>query len=94
MKFQRLSRDALCSACLIATGPLLAQRSIVGNLATRASVGVGESAAVVGFIVSGTSQDVVLRAIGPSLAPFGIEKALMDDSGTARLHWRDYRYQR
>ena len=75
----RLFRLCLCSALLISAGPLLAQNSaVVRNLSVRANVGVGESAAVVGFIVSGTSQDIVLRAIGPSLAPSGIEKPLMD----------------
>ncbi len=64
---------------LVGAGPVLAQSSaVVRNFSSRAYVGVGESAVVVGFIVSGTSQDIVLRAIGPSLAVFGIDQPLTD----------------
>ena len=73
-----LLRLFLCLALLINAGPLLAQNSaVVRNFSTRATVGVGGSAAV-GFIVSGTSPDIVLRAIGPSLAVSGIDQPLTD----------------
>jgi hypothetical protein len=47
------------------------------NLATRASVGPGERAAIAGFVVSGTQpKTVLLRAAGPALAAFGVRDAL------------------
>ncbi len=55
------------------------------NISTRAKVNQGDNGAVIaGFIVSapnnepGTAQDVVIRALGPSLAPYGIAGALPD----------------
>lgn len=75
----RLLLLCLCSALLLNAGPLLAQSSaVVRNFSIRANVGVGESAVAVGFTVSGTSQDIVLRAIGPSLAVSGIDQPLAD----------------
>lgn len=74
-----LLRLLFCSALLINSGSLLAQRSaVVRQLSTRANVGVGESAVVVKFVVSGPTQDIVLRAIGPSLAVSGIDQPLND----------------
>ncbi|MGH8094572.1 MAG: heme-binding protein [Chthoniobacterales bacterium] len=47
------------------------------NISTRMSVGAGESQAIAGFIISGSvSKDLLVRAIGPSLAQFGVPGAL------------------
>lgn len=49
------------------------------NLSTRADVATGDNAMVGGFIVTGaTDKRVVLRAIGPSLAQYGVQGALAD----------------
>lgn len=49
------------------------------NLSTRAEVETGDQVSIAGFIIEGTSpKRIVLRAIGPSLASFGIANALPD----------------
>jgi hypothetical protein len=49
------------------------------NLSTRAEVQAGDQVSIGGFIVTGTSpKRVILRAIGPSLAGFGIANPLAD----------------
>jgi hypothetical protein len=49
------------------------------NLATRALVGTGERALVVGFVVAGeTAGTVLVRAAGPALAAFGVSGVLAD----------------
>jgi cyclophilin family peptidyl-prolyl cis-trans isomerase len=49
------------------------------NIATRGRVNVDPNALIGGFFLGGTeSKRVLVRAIGPSLAPFGIPDALAD----------------
>ena len=49
------------------------------NISTREMVGTGEDAPIGGLIVSGpTAKQVILRAIGPSLAAFGLTGVLED----------------
>lgn len=49
------------------------------NVSTRALVGTNDRIMIGGFIVSGSStKTVLLRAVGPSLAQFGITDALAD----------------
>ncbi len=49
------------------------------NIATRGQVNVDPNALIGGFILGGTeSKRVLIRAIGPSLVPFGIPNALTD----------------
>jgi hypothetical protein len=49
------------------------------NLSTRMRVQTGENVGIGGFIITGNAQkDVLLRAIGPSLASFGIVDVLAD----------------
>src|SRR5438270_11607158 len=49
------------------------------NISGRAAVETGQGVAISGFIVTGTvPKRVGVRAIGPSLANFGIADALMD----------------
>jgi hypothetical protein len=52
---------------------------LVGNVSTRLPVGTGDNVLIEGFIVqgpAGSSKKIMVRAIGPSLAPFGIPDAL------------------
>ncbi len=52
---------------------------LVGNVSTRLPVGTGDNALIEGFIVqgpTGSTKKIIVRAIGPSLAPFGIPDAL------------------
>ncbi|MEO8045346.1 MAG: sialidase family protein [Spartobacteria bacterium] len=49
------------------------------NISTREMVGTGDNVLIGGFIVSGsTPKQVILRAIGPSLAVAGVEDVLLD----------------
>jgi hypothetical protein len=51
------------------------------NVSTRAPVGAGDDPMIGGFIMNGNGQvdqAVVVRAIGPSLAAFGIANPLQD----------------
>jgi N-acetylneuraminic acid mutarotase len=64
-----------------------AANSKFGNIATRGFVDSGDNAMIGGFIIgpaSGGSTVVVVRAIGPSLANFGVSGALSDP--TVELH--------
>ncbi len=59
--------------------------SSVGNISTRGDVQTGDGVMIGGFFVSGEgTQRVVVRAIGPSLAPFGIVNPLGDPTVTLR----------
>ena len=64
-----------------------AAQSEFGNIATRGFIDSGDNAMIGGFIIGptgGTTTTVVIRAIGPSLANFGITGALQDP--TLELH--------
>jgi len=56
----------------------------ITNLSSRTYVGPGDSATITGFTISGAAQTVVVRAIGPTLAQFGIANWLVDP--TLELH--------
>jgi cyclophilin family peptidyl-prolyl cis-trans isomerase len=57
----------------------------LANISTRASVGVGDDALIGGFILSGDApKRIVVRALGPSLADFGLTNFLADP--TLELH--------
>jgi hypothetical protein len=50
-----------------------------GNISTRLRIELGDNALIGGFIISGTQpKRVIVRAIGPSLASFGIVGAISD----------------
>jgi cyclophilin family peptidyl-prolyl cis-trans isomerase len=49
------------------------------NISTRGQVGTDPNALIGGFILGGTeSKTILVRAIGPSLTPFGVPNALTD----------------
>jgi hypothetical protein len=51
----------------------------MANISTRAAVGTAQNVAIAGFIITGDSpKRVLVRALGPSLTPFGIAGALSD----------------
>ena len=59
--------------------------SQLSNISTRAFVQTGDNVMIGGFIVQGTqSKEVIIRAIGPELIPFGIPDPLADP--TLELH--------
>ena len=49
------------------------------NVSTRGFVGTGEQALVPGFVIGGPAPKLLLiRAVGPGLAPFGVPALLAD----------------
>jgi N-acetylneuraminic acid mutarotase len=60
---------------------------IANNVSTRLFVGSGDNVLIQGFIVqgpSGSTKKIIVRAIGPSLLPFGISDALANP--TLEIH--------
>ncbi len=60
---------------------------LVGNVSTRLPVGTNENVLIEGFIVqgpAGSTKKIMVRAIGPSLIPFGITDALANP--TLEIH--------
>jgi hypothetical protein len=57
----------------------IGDRSRFTNLSTRAQIGQGEQAAILGFVIPpGRSRTVLLRGIGPGLASLGVDAPLPD----------------
>ena len=51
--------------------------SRLANIATRAFVGTGDNIMAAGFVIAGAgNKTLLIRAVGPSLAAFGIEGVL------------------
>ncbi|PYI92061.1 MAG: hypothetical protein DME97_11475 [Verrucomicrobia bacterium] len=58
---------------------------ILANISTRLPVGTGDNILIAGFqITGGTAKQLVVRALGPSLAQFGLTNVLPDP--TLELH--------
>ena len=52
--------------------------AVLANISTRGFIQTGDNVMIGGFIVGGNSSNVLVRATGPSLIPFGISNALAD----------------
>src|SRR5205807_2478074 len=60
-------------------------QALLGNISTRAFVQTGDNVMIGGLIITGPDSDrVIVRAIGPSLAQYGITNPLADP--TLELH--------
>ena len=58
---------------------------VFGNISTRLPVGTGQNVLIAGFQITGnTTKQLVVRALGPSLAQFGLTNVLPDP--TLELH--------
>jgi len=81
MKF---SRFALPGVLLIAAAvsPLSAQPARLANISTRGQVGIGADNIFGGFVIAGGPKTVLVRAIGPGLAAFGVPGTLADPALT------------
>src|SRR5436853_639798 len=61
------------------------QHAMLGNISTREFVQTGDNGMIGGFIITcGGQKNVIVRAIGPSLAQYGITNPLLDP--TLELH--------
>jgi hypothetical protein len=70
---------ATATATATPTATATATPGLVGNVSTRLPVGTGDNVLIEGFIVQGSvgsTKKILVRAIGPSLIPFGITDAL------------------
>jgi hypothetical protein len=58
----------------------------LANISTRGFVGSGDNVMIGGFILGGGNgaAQILIRAIGPSLAPFGVSNSLQDPTVTLR----------
>jgi hypothetical protein len=75
--------NALCELYDLAPG-----NSTVRNISTRGEVGTGDDVMIGGFIIGGTTPaKIMVRAIGPSLAAFGVSGVLPDP--VLELHDKD-----
>jgi hypothetical protein len=75
--------DALLELYDLAPG-----NSTVRNISTRGEVGTGDDVMIGGFIIGGTTPaKIMVRAIGPSLAAFGVSGVLPDP--VLELHDKD-----
>jgi uncharacterized delta-60 repeat protein len=75
------------TATATATATPTATPGSVGNVSTRLPVGTGDNALIEGFIVdgpAGSTKKILVRAIGPSLKPFGVADALANP--TLEIH--------
>jgi len=55
----------------------------LANISTRGSVGIGDNVLIGGFIVGDVANStVIVRALGPSLASFGVTHPLSDPTLT------------
>jgi hypothetical protein len=60
-------------------------KGVLGNISTRLPVGSGDDILIAGFQITGnSSKQLVVRALGPSLAQFGLTNVLADT--TLELH--------
>ncbi len=67
----------------LAAALLSAHAAELKNISTRALVGTGDNALIPGFVISGPdSQRILLRAVGPSLASFGVSGPIADPTLT------------
>ena len=83
--FSSPSQPATTGVGLIELYDLHLTSSRAGNISSRAQVLTGQNVLIAGFIIGGTqAKQVVVRAIGPSLATSGISQPLADP--TLELH--------
>ena len=77
--FSNPTQPARTGVGLVEVYDLHLSPSRAGNISSRAQVLTGQNVLIAGFIVGGTqSKQVVVRAIGPSLASSGIAQPLAD----------------
>ncbi|MEO6245699.1 MAG: S8 family serine peptidase, partial [Opitutaceae bacterium] len=71
------SRASVTSAAATLTVVLAGPTARLSNLSVRTIMAVGQTL-IVGVVVSGGSRDVLVRAVGPGLLPFGLAAAMAD----------------
>jgi hypothetical protein len=65
--------------CSVATLSVSSEVSRLANLSIRTGAGSGDQTLIAGIVVTGTgTKPLLVRAIGPSLAPFGVNGTIAD----------------
>jgi len=54
--------------------------TVLSNISTRCFVGTGAQLAIAGFVVQGSSSQLLVRGVGPALTGFGVSGALAQPS--------------
>lgn len=72
----------LLAVAVAAVGPVAAQTARLANISTRGQVGADANNLFGGFVISGAPKTVLVRAIGPGLAAFGVPGTLADPTVT------------
>ncbi len=83
--FELSADDGLHAVAYDAVVVSVMPQARMANLSTRAAVGADENVSIGGFIVQGDApKEILIKAIGPSLADLGVPGALADP--TLELH--------
>ncbi len=75
-------RPAEFAVALLLAATALAQNARLANISTRGQVGAGANNIFGGFVIAGGPKTVLVRAIGPGLAAFGVPGTLADPTLT------------
>ena len=68
-----------CVAAVLGSLPLVGQETRLSNLATRGQTETGAAILTAGFVIGpGGNKQIVIRAVGPTLASFGLGGVLAD----------------
>lgn len=85
LPYAKFPRDPDGTDGSVEVPPFTVATEKLANISTRVSAGTGDNQLIGGFIITGHEpKKVIIRAIGPSLAQFGIDSALADP--TLELH--------
>ncbi len=68
----------LNGATVVATAIPVLPYARIANFSARAVSGPGTNTLITGFVVSGNGKNLLVRGVGPALAPFGITNPLSD----------------
>lgn len=72
-------RDTFATVTFAGLRDDVARTDRLANISTRGRVGTGEDAMIAGFVVTGSApRSVLVRAVGPALAAFGLGGAVAD----------------
>ncbi len=80
--FGRSLAAALLGVCLAHHAAAQSGSARLANISTRGQVGTGADNLFGGFVISGAPKTVLVRAIGPGLAAFGVPGTLADPTVT------------
>ncbi|MES2693042.1 MAG: hypothetical protein V4773_06180, partial [Verrucomicrobiota bacterium] len=63
---------------IVIAPPLVVPSSRIVNFSARALSGPGNETLILGFVIAGDGKNLLVRGIGPGLAPYGVANTLAD----------------